>query len=89
MASIDRTAYPRLGKRLSASEFDAQYAITDEESPGPATLKHIRRWTERLAELDAILDPKPLLAGLAHTKIRHPDPAAIVCGSPGSKRILQ
>ncbi|MGF1615477.1 MAG: DUF4158 domain-containing protein [Gammaproteobacteria bacterium] len=32
MASIDRTAYPRLGKRLSASELEAQYAITDEES---------------------------------------------------------
>jgi TnpA family transposase len=40
------------------------------ESPGPATLKHIRQWAERLAELDAILDPKPLLAGVAHTKIR-------------------
>jgi TnpA family transposase len=40
------------------------------ESPGPATLKHIRQWTDRLAELDAILDPKPPLAGVAHTKIR-------------------
>jgi hypothetical protein len=40
------------------------------ESPGPATLKHIRQWTDRLAKLDAILDPKPPLAGVAHTKIR-------------------
>ncbi len=32
MASIDRTAYPRLGKRLSASELEAQYAITEEEA---------------------------------------------------------
>jgi hypothetical protein len=40
------------------------------ESPGPATPKHIRQWTDRMAELDAILDPKPLLAGIAHTKIR-------------------
>jgi hypothetical protein len=40
------------------------------ESPGPATLKHIRRWTQRLAELDDIIDPKPFLAGIAHTKIR-------------------
>jgi len=40
------------------------------ESPGSATLKHIRQWALRLAELDAILDPKPLLAGVAHTKIR-------------------
>lgn len=40
------------------------------ESPGPATLKHIRRWTQRLAELDGIVDPKPFLAEIAHTKIR-------------------
>jgi len=40
------------------------------ESPGPATLKHIRRWTQRLAELDDIIDTKPFLAGIAHTKIR-------------------
>ena len=32
MASIERTAYPRLGKRLSTSELEAQYAITDEEA---------------------------------------------------------
>ncbi len=40
------------------------------ESPGPATLKHIRRWTQRLAELDDIIDPKPFLSGIAHTKLR-------------------
>ena len=40
------------------------------ESPGPATLQHMRQWTERLAELDAIIDPKPFLEGVAHTKIR-------------------
>ncbi|MBK1724922.1 Tn3 family transposase [Thiocystis violacea] len=40
------------------------------ESPGPATLQHMREWTERLAELDAIIDSKPFLKGVAHTKIR-------------------
>lgn len=40
------------------------------ESPGPATLQHIRHWTERLAELDAVVDLKPFLEGVAHTKIR-------------------
>jgi TnpA family transposase len=40
------------------------------ESPGPPTLKHLRQWTDRLAELDAILDPRPLLADIPHTKIR-------------------
>jgi hypothetical protein len=40
------------------------------EAPGPPTLKHLRQWTDRLAELDAILDPRPLLADISHTKIR-------------------
>ncbi len=31
MASIERTAYPRLGKSLSESELEAQYVISDEE----------------------------------------------------------
>lgn len=40
------------------------------EAPGPATLQHIRYWAARLAELDAVIDPKPVLEGMAHTKIR-------------------
>jgi TnpA family transposase len=40
------------------------------QNPGPPTLKHLREWTERLAELDAILDPRPPLAGIPHTKVR-------------------
>jgi hypothetical protein len=40
------------------------------ESPGPATLQHIRQWSVRLAELDAVIDPKSFLEGVAHTKIR-------------------
>lgn len=40
------------------------------ETPGPPTLKHLREWTDRLAELDAILDPRPLLADIPHTQIR-------------------
>lgn len=40
------------------------------QTPGPATLKRIGLWIEHLAELDAILDPRPFLAGVAHTKVR-------------------
>jgi TnpA family transposase len=40
------------------------------ETPGLPTLKHLRQWTDRLAELDVILDPRPLLADIPHTKIR-------------------
>jgi len=40
------------------------------QNPGPPTLKHLRQWTDRLAEIDAILDPQPFLADIPHTKIR-------------------
>jgi TnpA family transposase len=40
------------------------------QTPGPATLKRIALWIEHLAELDAILDPRPFLAGVVHTKVR-------------------
>ncbi|MCP4305568.1 MAG: DUF4158 domain-containing protein, partial [bacterium] len=40
------------------------------QTPGPATLKRITLWIEHLAELDAVLDPRPFLAGVAHTKVR-------------------
>jgi len=39
-------------------------------TPGPPTLKHIREWTERLAEFDGILDPQPFLKEIPHTKVR-------------------
>jgi hypothetical protein len=40
------------------------------ETPGPPNLKHLRLWIDRLAELDPILDPRPLLGGIPHRKIR-------------------
>lgn len=40
------------------------------QTPGPATLKHFRVWAQRLEQLDNLIDPKPFLQGVAHTKIR-------------------
>lgn len=40
------------------------------QTPGPATLKHFRSWADRLIELDQVLDPKPFLTDIAHTKVR-------------------
>ncbi len=40
------------------------------ETPGPASLGNVRRWADRLAELDALLDTEPFLESLPHTKIR-------------------
>ncbi len=40
------------------------------QTPGPATLKHFRVWADRLAKLNAVLDPKPFFNDVAYTKIR-------------------
>jgi hypothetical protein len=40
------------------------------QTPGPATPKTIRRWTERLEWLAGLIDPDPLLEGVTHTKLR-------------------
>jgi TnpA family transposase len=40
------------------------------QAPGPPTLKHIHEWTERLAQLGVLLDPRPFLEGIPHTKVR-------------------
>ncbi len=40
------------------------------QTPGPATLKHFRVWEDRLAQLKAVLDPKPFFKDVAYTKIR-------------------
>ena len=40
------------------------------QAPGPATPKTIRLWVERLEWLDSLVDPDPLLEGIAHTKLR-------------------
>jgi TnpA family transposase len=40
------------------------------QTPGPATPSNIRLWIDRLAWLTALIDPEPLLDGVAHTKLR-------------------
>ena len=40
------------------------------QAPGPATPKTIRLWIDRLDWLDGLIDPDPLLEGIAHTKLR-------------------
>ena len=40
------------------------------QTPGPATPKTIRLWIERLEWLAGLIDPDPLLEGIAHTKLR-------------------
>jgi hypothetical protein len=40
------------------------------QAPGPATPKTVRLWTDRLEWLDGLIDPDPLLDGVAYTKLR-------------------
>jgi TnpA family transposase len=40
------------------------------QTPGPATPTTIRLWIERLGWLVGLIDPDPLLEGIAHTKLR-------------------
>jgi hypothetical protein len=40
------------------------------QTPGPATPTTIRLWIERLDWLAGLIDPDPLLEGVAHTKLR-------------------
>ena len=40
------------------------------QTPGPASPKTIGLWTDRLDWLGSLIDPEPLLEGIAHTKLR-------------------
>ena len=40
------------------------------QAPGPPSPKTIRLWTDRLDWLTGLVDPDPLLEGIAHTKLR-------------------
>jgi Domain of unknown function (DUF4158) len=39
-------------------------------TPGPAKLKYIREWAAHLQQLERIIDPRPFLTDIPHTKIR-------------------
>lgn len=40
------------------------------QTPGPARPETIRMWTDRLDWLTGLVDPEPMLKGIAHTKLR-------------------
>jgi TnpA family transposase len=80
---VHKALYQRVTKALSDSQrqiLDTLLNVSEgdrlndfsrlKQSPGPPTLKHVREWTDRLAQLDGILDPRPFLKEIPHTKIR-------------------
>ena len=62
-STLDAMLVVPSGRRLS--EF-AQL----KQSPRPPTLTHVREWTQRLVDIDAIYDPKAALKNIPHTKVR-------------------
>ena len=40
------------------------------QSPHTPTLKNMKKWIDRMNQLNEIIDPKPLLKEIAHTKVR-------------------
>jgi TnpA family transposase len=78
---VHEDLYARITASLSASHcerLDALLHVRDgrtdfnriKDTPRPATLQHLRQWTERLKWLESILPTRPFLKGVAYTKIQ-------------------
>ena len=80
---VQETLYQRITGTLSDEQRQTLDALLDvpegdrlnrfsrlKQTPGPPTLKHVREWTERLAALDGLLDPRPFLKDIPHTQVR-------------------
>ena len=82
-AEVHGRTYGRVAARLAPGQAEALDALLLKppgstttafnrlkHTPGPATPKTIGLWTERLHWLGGLVDPAPLLDGIAHTKLR-------------------
>ena len=78
--AVHQTLYAQMTATLSEAQttrLDALISVHARRSeftrikdtPRPASLTHLRQWTERLPWLASILAPQPFLRGIAHTKI--------------------
>ena len=78
---VHEDLYRRMTASLSPSHqerLDALLQVRDKRTdfnrikatPRPATLKNLRRWTERLQWLESIFSPRPFLQDMAYTKIQ-------------------
>jgi TnpA family transposase len=68
-ASLDASHQERLDALLQVGDQRTDFTRT-KTSPGPVTLKNLRRWTERLQCLESIFSPRPFLKEVAYTKIQ-------------------
>lgn len=78
---VHEDLYGRITGSLSASDqerLDALLHVRDgrtdfnriKDTPGPATLSHLRQWTERLKWLESLLPTRPFLKDVTYTKIQ-------------------
>src|SRR5208337_3712929 len=82
-AEVHRRIFDRVAVRLTSEHVSALETLLTKppnspttsfnrlkQAPGPATPKTIDLWINRLDWLAGVLDPDPLLEGIAHTKLR-------------------
>jgi TnpA family transposase len=78
---VHQDLYTRMTTSLGVFEterLDALLQVRDgrtdfnriKDTPRPATLQHLRQWTQRLNWLESILPTRPFLHEIAHTKIQ-------------------
>ena len=80
---VHERIYDRIAARLTtelAAILDAMLVVPAgatttafnrlKQAPGPARFGTIKLWTDRLDWLTGLIDPDPLLVGVAHTKLR-------------------
>jgi TnpA family transposase len=80
---VHQRMYDRIAVRLTtglAAILDAMLVVPAgatttafnrlKQAPGPARFGTIKLWTDRLDWLTGLIDPEPLLVGVAHTKLR-------------------
>ena len=82
-AQVHTRMYDQIAARLKADDLAALDALLIvqpggvttafsrlKQTPGPARPETIRLWTDRLDWLTGLVDPVPILEGIAHTKLR-------------------
>ena len=82
-AQVHMQIYEQVASRLTANDVVALDALLIvqtgtvttgfnrlKQTPGPARTETIRQWTDRLDWLTGLVNPDPVLKGIAHTKLR-------------------
>jgi hypothetical protein len=82
-SEVHERMYLRVADRLTEQQLDVLDSLLTKptsstttpfnrlkQTPGPASPRTIRLWVDRLGWLTGMIDPDPLLEGIAYTKLR-------------------